>query len=95
LRTAPGRHINARASPERSAAAVTITWEQIEARKKRLGELARGLVRETLRIEEADDPFHFVERWAYCKALRQAIAGCETARVVLARAARRNAMGGA
>jgi hypothetical protein len=67
---------------------VAITWEQIEARKKRLNALAMGFMREVGITDEHDDPFLRVERLAYQKALRDAIAGLETARVVLAKARR-------
>jgi hypothetical protein len=69
---------------------VAITWEQIEARKKRLNELSRGLAKETVLVDEHDDPFLRVERLAYLKAIRDALARVETARVVLAKAAQRN-----
>ena len=74
---------------------MAITWEQLEARKKRLNELARGLAKETVLVDEHDDPFLRVERQAYLKALRDAVAGLETARDALAKAARRNKQGGA
>jgi hypothetical protein len=63
---------------------VAITWEQIEARKRRLERLSRGLMKEAVIVDEHDDPFLRVERLAYLQALRDAIAGLETARVVLA-----------
>jgi hypothetical protein len=74
---------------------VAITWEQIEARKRRLERLSRGLMKEAVIVDEHDDLFLRVERLAYLQALRDAIAGLETARVVLARAAQRNKQGGA
>ena len=73
---------------------MAITWEQIEARKRRLERLSRGLMKEAVIVDEHDDLFLRVERLAYLQALRDAIAGLETARVVLARAAQRNARGG-
>ena len=73
---------------------MAITWEQLEARKKRLNELARGLAKETVLVDEHDDPFLRVERLAYQKALRDAIAGLESARVVLAHATQRVAREG-
>jgi hypothetical protein len=69
---------------------VAITWEQIEARKKRLNEVAMGLGKEIVLLDEHDDPLLFVERQAYLKAIREALAGIETARVVLAKAAQRH-----
>ena len=74
---------------------MAITWEQIEARKRRLESLAMGFMREAGILDEHDDPLLRVERLAYLKALRDVLAGVETARVVLARAARRNKQGGA
>ena len=74
---------------------MAITWEQIEARKRRLERLSRGLMKEAVIVDEHDDLFLRVERLAYLQALRDAIAGLETARVVLARAAQRNKQGGA
>jgi hypothetical protein len=71
-----------------------ITWEQIEARKKRLNELAMGLAKETVIVDEHDDPFLRAERLAYQKALRDALAGVEIARVTPAKATQRNARGG-
>jgi hypothetical protein len=71
-----------------------ITWEQIEARKRRLEKLARGFMREAGILDEHDDPLLRVERQAYLKALRDAIAGLETARVVLAHATQRVAREG-
>ena len=70
-----------------------ITWEQIEARIKRLGKLAMGLMKEVTIMDEHDDPLLFVERRTYLKAARDAIAGLETARIVLAKARQRNATG--
>ena len=74
---------------------MAITWEQIEARKRRLEKLAMGFLREAGILDEHDDPLLRVERVAYQKALRDALAGVETARVVLAKAAQRNKRGGA
>jgi hypothetical protein len=41
-----------------------------------------------------DHPLLFVEHLAYLKAIRDALAGVETARVVLAKATQRNTRGG-
>ena len=73
---------------------MAITWEQIEARKRRLERLSRGLMKEAVIVDEHDDLFLRVERLAYLKALRDAIAGLETARVVLAHATQRVAREG-
>jgi hypothetical protein len=48
-----------------------------------------GLAREIVLIDQLDDPFPFVGRRAYLKATREALAGVETARVVLAKATQR------
>ena len=74
---------------------MAITWEQIEARKRRLEKLAMGFLREAGILDEHDDPLLRVERVAYQTALRDALAGVETARVVRAKAAQRNKRGGA
>jgi len=86
-------HLFARV-PERSTAAVVITWEQIEARKQRLDELARGLMKEAAILDQHDDSLLRVEREAYIKAIRDALASVETARVVLAHATQRVAREG-
>jgi hypothetical protein len=71
-----------------------IGWQHIEARKERLNELAMGFMREAGIMDQHDDPLLFVERRAYLKALRDALAGVETARVVLAHATDWNRRGG-
>jgi hypothetical protein len=70
---------------------VAITWEQIEARVRRLNKLSMGLAREEWHWwgNRCDQPLLFVETRAYLKAIRDALAGVETARVVLAKAAHR------
>jgi len=73
-----------------------ITWEQIEARVKRLNKLSTGLAREGVHWKDNlhDHPLLYVEQLAYLKAIRAALAGVETARVVLAKATQRNKEGG-
>jgi hypothetical protein len=63
-----------------------LTIHDIRARERRLGELSRGLMKERVIIREAEDPFLYLERLAYLHALGDALAGVETARVVLAKA---------
>jgi len=53
-----------------------------------------GFMREAGILDEHDDPLLRVERVAYQKALRDALASVETARVVLVHATQRNARGG-
>src|SRR5262249_29429229 len=77
-------HQCARVPRSGGSCAVAITWEQIEAGKRRLERLSRGLMKEAVIVDEHDDPCLRVERLAYLQALRDAIAGLEMARVVLA-----------
>jgi hypothetical protein len=90
------RRIYARVSPD-GVAAVPITWEQIERRIHRLNALTMGLMREGFiwtKDNLHDHPLLFVETRAYLKAIRDALAGVESARIVLAKARRRQARGG-
>ncbi len=61
----------------------------LKARVRRLDELTRGLAQEVAIWKEADDPLLYLERRAYLKAIQDALAGVESARVVLARARQR------
>ncbi len=63
-----------------------LTLTDVVARIVRLDELTRGLAKEVLLWREADDPLLYLERRAYLKAIQDALAGVESARVVLARA---------
>jgi hypothetical protein len=87
--------INARVPGTRRSCTVAITWELIERRIKRLDELSIGLAREDVlwTNTQGDDPLRRVELVAYLKAIRDALAGIETARVVLAKARQRHAEG--
>ena len=61
----------------------------LRARIRRLDELTRGLMKEIVTVEDAQDPLLYLERQAYLAALREAVSGLETARVTLARALQR------
>lgn len=66
-----------------------ITLADMTARIERLDELMRGLAREVFLWKEANDPLLYLERKAYLDAIQDALAGIESARVVLAQARRR------
>jgi hypothetical protein len=66
-----------------------ITLADLAARMRRLEELTRGLAKEVAVWREGDDPLLYVERKAYLEAIQDALAGMESARVVLARARQR------
>jgi hypothetical protein len=66
-----------------------ITVADLAARVRRLDELTRGLAKEVVLWKENDDPLLFVERRAYLKAIGDALAGVESARVILAQARQR------
>jgi hypothetical protein len=63
-----------------------LTLDDMRARRRRLGERSRGLMKERAIIREANDPLLYLERLAYLHALGDALAGVETARVTLAKA---------
>jgi hypothetical protein len=63
----------------------------IGERVRRLYALAGGLAKEVVLIRQGNDPLLYLERRAYLAALRDALAGVEGARVVLARARQRMA----
>ena len=66
-----------------------ISVADVAARVKRLDQLTRGLAKEVVIWDQHDDPLLFVERRAYLKAIRDALAGVESARVILAKARQR------
>jgi hypothetical protein len=66
-----------------------LTLSDLISRIGRLDELTRGLAKEVLLWKEATDPLLYLERKAYLRAIQDAVAGVETARVVLARARQR------
>ena len=63
--------------------------EDVRKRMERLTRLSLGLSRELVAWEEAKDPLLYLERKAYLAAIREAIDGVETARVVLVKACQR------
>ena len=66
-----------------------MTLTDLKARVDRLQDLAVGLAKEVVLWKEGSDPLLYVERKAYLKAIQDALAGVEEARVVLARARQR------
>ena len=60
--------------------------EDVLARVCRLDELARGLAKEVALWKEGNDPLLYLERKSYLNGIQDALAGVESARVVLARA---------
>jgi hypothetical protein len=61
----------------------------VAARVERLHELSIGLAREVVLIRQGQDPLLYLERKAYLAAIRDALAGLEGARVILARVRQR------
>jgi hypothetical protein len=66
-----------------------MTLQELKARVRRLDALARGLAMEVLLWKPCNDRLLYVERKAYLAAVRDALAGAEAARVVLAKAVQR------
>jgi hypothetical protein len=79
------------AARERTEGNDVITEKGIAERIARLHELSLGLSRELSLMGEGNDPLLRLERVAYLDALRDALAGVEASRVVLARARQRMA----
>ena len=65
----------------------------LKGRIARLDRLARGLAEEVTLWKGGNDPLLFAERRMYLKAIQDALAGAEEARVVLARVVKRLAGG--
>jgi hypothetical protein len=61
-----------------------LTLADLKARIVRLERLERGFAREVALQREAEDQLLFRERKLYLKAIQDALAGAEEARVVLA-----------
>lgn len=68
--------------------------KDIEARVRRLDELAKGLAREVVLWRGGNDPLLYLERRAYVNALQDALEASEKARIVLSQALDRIAAGG-
>jgi hypothetical protein len=66
-----------------------MTVRHIAARIRRLEQLGIAFTREIEHFKDCDCPLLYLERVAYRDALRAAVAGLETARVVLAKARQR------
>ena len=66
-----------------------MTLEDFKARMRRLDALSRGLAKELRQCAQGNDPLLYVERKADLKAVRDALAGVESARVVLAKVVQR------
>jgi hypothetical protein len=69
--------------------ATRLDLNDLRKRVQRLEELSRGLAREILLWRECNDPLLYRERQDYLKAIREAWAGVEGARVLLAKARQR------
>ena len=65
----------------------------LKRRIARLDRLARGLAKEVLLWRGGNDPLLFADRPMYLRAIQDALAGAEEARVVLARVVKRLASG--
>jgi hypothetical protein len=65
-----------------------VQLQDLRARLKRLDKLVRGLALEVALLRKGDDPLLYRERRAYLKAVQEAQAGLELARVTLAGAVR-------
>jgi hypothetical protein len=61
----------------------------LKTRVERLDGLARGLAKEVVLWKEGGGPLLYLERKAYLSAIQDALAGVESARVVLAQARQR------
>jgi hypothetical protein len=66
-----------------------MTFTGLSARVRRLEELSIGLAKEVVHVREANDSLLCLERKAHLKALQDALAGVESARVTLALARQR------
>jgi hypothetical protein len=63
-----------------------MTLADLQARVRRLDQLARGLAKEITLWKDCNDPLLYLERKAYLSGIQDALAGVETARVALAKA---------
>ncbi len=63
--------------------------EELQARVRRLDQLSRGLSKEVTLWRKGNDPLLYLERKAYLGAIQDALAGVESARVLLAKVCQR------
>jgi len=63
-----------------------MTWNDLQARVRRLDQLARGLAKEVSLWKSGNDPLLYLEREAYLGGIQDARSGVEAARVALAKA---------
>jgi hypothetical protein len=63
--------------------------EDLAARIQRFDVLARGLAKEVSLWKQSNDPLQHLERRAYLRAVQNALAGVEEARVILAKVCQR------
>ena len=68
--------------------------EDLTARIQRFDVLARGLAKEVTLWKQSNDPLQYLERKAYLRAVQNALAGVEEARVILAKVCQRLDRGG-
>jgi hypothetical protein len=68
--------------------------EDLTARIQRFDALARGLAKEVTLWKNSNDPLRYLERKAYLRAVQNALAGVEEARVILAKVRQRLDEGG-
>lgn len=61
----------------------------LQARVRRLDQLARGLAKEVSLWKGCNDPLLYLERKAYLGGIQDALAGAEAARVILAKVVQR------
>ena len=61
----------------------------LKARVRRLDELSRGLAKEVTLWKASNDPLLYLERKVYLNAIQDALAGVETARVLLVKVSQR------
>jgi hypothetical protein len=61
----------------------------LQARVRRLDQLARGLAKEVTLWKSCNDPLLYLERKAYLDSIQDTLAGAEAARVILAKVVQR------
>jgi hypothetical protein len=66
-----------------------LTLDDLKGRIARVDRLAHGMAKEVALWKGGNDPLRFAERRMYLKAIQDALAEAEKARVVLARVVKR------